>query len=179
MPALYMDSEAVVLCVKVGCCGLALLEIYRYECFKCKRGDGGLGEVFKGFKDEKDSKGGGGYEVFLSHISLLFATVATVRRDGGREKYIGIVLVCVCDSMSAVVGSLYGRYKIPGNLSPRTLEGFTAFLLTAYVWVRFGMRGGKMEEMDLLGIYIVSAMEAGTEGIDNIILPVLGAVIWV
>ena len=27
MPALYMDSEAVVLCVKVGCCGLALLEV--------------------------------------------------------------------------------------------------------------------------------------------------------
>ncbi|GMI17634.1 hypothetical protein TrLO_g4455 [Triparma laevis f. longispina] len=105
------------------------------------------------------------------------STIITVKRESsGFGKYVGLILVCVSDSMGAVVGRSVGKIRIPGNISPRTLEGFTAFFAVTMFSVWLGK--GEVVTMDVLGVAVVSGIEAGTEGIDNIILPILGGIIW-
>lgn len=99
----------------------------------------------------------------LGLISVLFSL---------KEALAGALLVCLCDSLAAVVGMKFGRKNI--FLTKKTYLGSLTFLMTALIvltpWL--GIKSA-------LSIAVLSALiEAfSIEGIDNLLLPIVGALL--
>lgn len=87
---------------------------------------------------------------------------------------IGVLVLGVGDAMGAVIGSQYGR--LPWGAS-RTIEGSFAMLLSMLVvcWVADGIE--TMLEC-FPALLVTTLLEAFTVQIDNLVLPLAGAAVW-
>lgn len=84
----------------------------------------------------------------------------------------GALLVCLCDAVAAVVGMKFGRHKI--ILLKKTYLGTLAFFITAWLSLTplLGWQGA------LTTAAVSTLIEAlSIEGIDNLLLPILGGFI--
>lgn len=108
-------------------------------------------------------------------------------RDGCRYyavKYVGFWAVGIADSVSAIVGSTYGRTFWWLNASKRTLEGSCVALLLTIVFIllfhylffqSFDLYEMAIATLCMLGLTVV---EAYTVEDDNLILPIYGCILY-
>ena len=184
LPTLTDELRPVaILCALVGTCIFLVLEIVRWEMVKDNRRDI-LGEYWAEWLDDKDRKGGG-YQVVISPVTLLVSPIipslVSPTSTNTVVKYIGLVAICVGDTLAASVGVKYGRHRIPFNGgSRRTLEGSLGCFLSVLgsVAIIRTLEGEGVGMRDVLGSGIIAGVEAGTSCIDNIVLPLVGGIAW-
>jgi Dolichol kinase len=89
-----------------------------------------------------------------------------------KAAFSGALLACLCDAIAALVGMQFGRKRI--FLTKKTYLGTLAFFLTATLSLLFILPWHGA----LLTALAASAIEAfSIEGIDNLLLPILGGML--
>jgi len=183
LPTLTPSNLPVaILSTLVGTCVFLLLEILRYELVAEGRRDF-VGEYWENWIDDKD-RGGGGYQVVISPITLLLSPILPSLVTPERSctmRYIGLIVICIGDTMAAAVGVKFGKHKIPFNgTSKRTVEGTLACFISVLLSVSLIRicEGGSITVKDVTAAGIVAGVEAGTTCIDNVVLPVVAAIAW-
>ena len=98
---------------------------------------------FETFKDEKDQDG-----LIMSHFYLLIGTLWPIlqnydvytfhgiHRDSPEFKrnFIGLILICISDSMAAIIGKKFGKVKVYGG---KSLAGSQTFFLSGVIMFAF------------------------------------------
>lgn len=90
---------------------------------------------------------------------------------------VGILTLAIADSLAALVGSTWGRHKIPVMDRRRSFEGSAAFIAaTAFILLWFG---APMGVPLLIGLFLLAIMEALLPwGIDNLTIPVASGTLY-
>lgn len=102
-----------------------------------------LVNFFEAFKDEKDQDG-----LIMSHFYLLIGTLWPILQNYDiytahgihtdspefKRNFIGIILICISDSMAAIVGKKFGKVKIYAG---KSLAGSQAFFLSGVIMFAF------------------------------------------
>ena len=182
---------------------LVILELLR--CVAATLVGAAVAEFMGSFLDGRDT----GYAI-LTHIYLLVGCALPIWLEGaegaaaaaaptagrgldgpsGEQRRvlmtpaIGILALCVVDSLAAVVGSTLGRCRWPG--SRKTVEGTAAAVLglvaVAAAWDAMDparsfvqKRGGALTlVLNVLAAVLLCVLEAATAQIDNLVLPLFG-----
>lgn len=80
----------------------------------------------------------------------------------------GVISVGIGDSAASIIGSKFGKMHWPG--SPKTLEGTLAFILSQVIVASI------LDALSLgvvIAVVIVGLVEARTDQVDNLVLPIL------
>ena len=131
------------------------------------------------------------YQVIISHVTLLAAPILPLLHiypspcssAPAISRYIGLIVIGVGDSMGAICGVTFGRRRIPFNgSSKRTIVGSTAcFVSILFCAAAVNFASGEsftISNKDVLASLIVTGIEAGTDSIDNLALPMVAALAW-
>ena len=168
---------------------LVILELLR--CVAATLVGAAVAEFMGSFLDGRDT----GYAI-LTHIYLLVGCALPIWLEGAEggpsdeqrrvlmTPAIGILALCVVDSLAAVVGSTLGRRRWPG--SRKTVEGTAAAVVglvaVAAAWDAVDparsflqKRGGAPTlALNVLAAVLLCVLEAATAQIDNLVLPLFG-----
>ena len=130
------------------------------------------------FVDEKDSSS----KLILSHIYLLIGFSYPLWVSNFKEFNIaqmsGLITVGIGDSFASLIGSRYGKHKIPG-CNKKSLEGSFALLFSQIfiflILYYLNLFSSDLKNIVLISICAVSTsiIEAITIDNDNIILPII------
>ncbi|VDO57048.1 unnamed protein product [Haemonchus placei] len=149
---LFFDRDFIWLSGWLMICIFVIIEVLRF--FEVPPWKEQLNNFLLVFKDEQDSA------VLLTPIFLLF----------------GVAAVGVGDSAAAIIGSKFGITKWPRR--KKTVEGSLAMTVAIAMFLTMARPFCVFHASSCLLIVFVSlvlaAIEAFTENVDNIILPVVG-----
>jgi dolichol kinase len=174
---LYYDRSLLFLCSYGMLIVLVLAETIRYQKI------GWLGERIQDlqalFIDEKDLRS----ELVLSHVYLLIGfSVPIWISDFGQfnlAQLSGLLTVGVGDSFASLIGSRYGRHRLPGS-SKKSLEGSLG-LVFSMLLVLLALAGlGFFDPFRLKSVLLVLGLlgftaftEAYTNDNDNLVLSIV------
>ncbi|KJH48142.1 phosphatidate cytidylyltransferase [Dictyocaulus viviparus] len=173
LSGLYCDKDFVWLSGWLMICLFVIVEVLRF--FKVPPWEKTLNRSLLAFKDEQDSA------VLLTPIFLLlgvFLPLFLSPSDTSPHLYhlAGVAAVGVGDSVAAIVGSKWGRTRWPGK--KKTVEGSTAMALAVLMFLLLARPFCSSPRPSCTRIavvsFVLSAVEALTTNIDNIILPTIG-----
>ncbi|GAA6051494.1 hypothetical protein JCM3770_004561 [Rhodotorula araucariae] len=124
---------------------------------------------FSEFVDSKDSG-----PVILSHFYLLTGCAGGLWLEGrGINRYTGVLVLGVGDSLASIVGKLAGRTRWPGTT--KTLEGTAAFISSVVLCAWLLRLLGVVEPFSLpryvLGVTLSALLEAASAQNDNLVIP--------
>ncbi|BGP46622.1 dolichol kinase [Rhodotorula kratochvilovae] len=124
------------------------------------------------FSEFVDSKDGG--PVILSHFYLLTGCAGGLWLEGrGINRYTGVLVLGIGDSLASIVGKLAGRTRWPGT--SKTLEGTAAFIssvvLCAWLLRLFGVVEPFSLPRYILGVTLSALLEAASAQNDNLVIP--------
>ena len=142
-----------------------------------------VNQFYAAFLDEKDFRGG---NFVVTHISLILGcalpcwTFSLIQCVGLGDKYdfgvllrmLGVLSIGVGDSFGALVGLTFGRCRWPG--SNRTIEGTLALACSMLVSMYFFTNN--VDQSLIIITVLVALLEAATDQVDNLVLPVVGIV---
>ena len=163
----HIDSELLLLSSVVILAVQVLLEYIR--AFQIGPIATYLDQAFEIFIDEKDSG-----KLILTNIYLLAGASLPLWLSPDLSQInslillSGVISIGIGDSAASIVGSKYGQIKLPG--SSKTLEGTLASILaqTVFIYFCYNLSLGL-----LLSVSLVSFVEALTNQVDNIVLPLI------
>ena len=167
VPGVYIDCELLFLSSVVILAVQVLIEYIR--AFQIGPVATHLDQAFAIFLDEKDSG-----KLILTNIYLLAGAslplwlTPDLSQTNSLILLSGVISIGIGDSAASIVGSKYGRIKFPG--SAKTLEGTLASILAQTVFIHFCYN---LSLGLILSICLVSFMEALTNQVDNIVLPLV------
>ena len=152
-----VDASLTRLGAAVALCGMIFGEMCR------ESGSGSLQEVMQKYAgklvDERDEGA-----IVVTHIYLLMACAGPMW-IGGSDAFEsgGVSMVCVLDSVAAIVGRKWGSWKWGRR---RSVQGSLAGWLAACVWM-----GGGGGWRSVVACGVAAILEAWTDQIDNLVLP--------
>lgn len=181
IPGLIYDRKllhvAAVVCLVV----FILLEYIRY--FTIKPFGHLLRQLLSLFLDERDSG-----PLILSHIYLLLgmsisvwlfprscAPKGTLSGAGALAPYSGVLSVGIGDSVASICGSTMGEIKWPGT--KKTFEGTMTSIFAQIITIAIILIFDSTVDLNasyswiLVSVSLVSALEAYTTQVDNLLLP--------
>ncbi|BGP14302.1 dolichol kinase [Rhodosporidiobolus nylandii] len=125
---------------------------------------------FSEFVDQKDAG-----PVILSHFYLLTGCAGGLWLEGsGINRFTGVLVLGVGDSMASIVGKLFGRTRWPGT--PKTVEGTGAFILSVVLCAWFFRLIGIVEPFSLTRYFfattLAALLEASSAQNDNLVIPI-------
>ncbi|GAA5821323.1 hypothetical protein JCM10212_006779 [Sporobolomyces blumeae] len=131
---------------------------------------GPLHIFFTEFIDSKDSG-----PVILSHFYLLTGCAGGLWLEGkGINRFTGVLVLGIGDSLASIIGKLFGRTRWPGT--SKTVEGTAAFIVSIMVsaWV---LRVVHLVPSFSLGRYLLAVtlsalFEAASSQNDNLVIPI-------
>jgi len=167
VPGVYIDCQLLFLSSVVILALQVLLEYIR--AFQIGHLAAYLNQAFEIYLDEKDSG-----KLILTNIYLLVGASLPLwlAPDLSQTNLLilmsGVISIGIGDSAASIVGSKYGRIKFPG--SAKTLEGTLASILAQviFIYISYYLSPGV-----LLSVCLVSFIEAFTNQVDNIVLPLI------
>ena len=202
LPVSLFSVDLMALSYAIACALLLLIEAVRYpiasvDSFEhktsIKKDDtmsyphikAVVNSFYAAFLDQKDK--GGAFVV--THTCLILGcaipcwTYSFMTKFGLGENddyfillcVIGIIVVGVGDSFGAIIGSKYGRTKWPN--SDRSVEGSLAMFLSMMSVVNILIKGYSTVRVTLV-FALLTFLEAATVGIDNFVLPMAGASLY-
>jgi len=138
-----------------------------------------LQELQELFIDEKDQSS----KLVLSHIYLLIGFSVPIWISDYDQfnlgQLSGVITVGIGDSFASLIGSRYGRHKLPG-LSKKSLEGSIGLVVSILVALMalgglglFDLYATRNVFLILALVGITSFTEAYTNDNDNLILPLI------
>ena len=127
-----------------------------------------LRSFFRLFEREKDMKKlpGGGLIFFLLGAFLSRSLFS------GFESAVGILILAVSDAAATVIGTNFGKSKLPWN-KRKTFEGSISFFFTSF----FIFYPFISPRFSLLGALILAFLESSDFLDDNFLIPVIAALI--
>ncbi|GAA5976645.1 hypothetical protein JCM11641_005650 [Rhodosporidiobolus odoratus] len=125
------------------------------------------------FSEFIDSKDAG--PVILSHFYLLTGCAGGLWLEGsGINRFTGVLVLGVGDSMASIVGKLFGRTRWP--YTPKTIEGTAAFIFSVVICAWFFRLIGIVEHFSLpryfLATLLAGLFEACSQQNDNLVIPI-------
>ncbi|GAA6044123.1 hypothetical protein JCM8097_004718 [Rhodosporidiobolus ruineniae] len=125
---------------------------------------------FTEFVDNKDAG-----PVILSHFYLLTGCAGGLWLEGKAiNRFTGVLVLGVGDSMASIFGKLLGRHRWPGT--HKTVEGTAAFVLSvgfcAWVLRLVGIGGSFSLPRYLLATSLAGLLEAASAQNDNLVIPI-------
>ncbi|ESO07423.1 hypothetical protein HELRODRAFT_76716 [Helobdella robusta] len=174
LPGLYFNKQ--LLCLASVCALVLFLVVEAARILRVPPFYQPIGRLYRDFLDSRDSG-----LVVLTHIYLLIGCSGPLWTSIGQPDLndlfplAGIISVGVGDTMASFVGSKYGRLK--WKYSDKSVEGTVAcacsqlifiFLLNKFGIISLvGVANGKI----VAAVVLTSLLEAFTDQIDNLILP--------
>ncbi|GJN87315.1 hypothetical protein Rhopal_000263-T1 [Rhodotorula paludigena] len=124
---------------------------------------------FSEFVDEKDSG-----PVILSHFYLLTGCAGGLWLEGkGINRFTGVLVLGIGDSLASIVGKLAGRTRWPGTT--KTLEGTAAFVASVALCAWLLRLVGLVEPFSLpkylVAVSLAGLLEAASAQNDNLVIP--------
>ena len=180
-PAILLQPDLLRHCLAIAIVLFALLELIR--CFRLPPLAEHLDAFLSTFIDSRDSG-----TLILTHIYLLFGcglpvwlapaatttTTSNTSEPPRRRSHAGVLVLGVGDAFASLVGVHFGRHKWPQ--SKKTFEGTAAAIVSMMALLALLLRHHEVNGVAwgwLLGCTMVAcALEALTEQIDNLFLPV-------
>jgi len=104
---------------------------------------------------------------FMGAITFCIGALLAVVLFSQQVAMLAIIILAVGDSVSTLIGKLYGRHKLPYNKG-KSWEGSTAFLISTLIIFMFALDPIKAVEMALLMTVVESLPKLN----DNITIPV-------
>ena len=170
LPCTIYAPDMMALSNAVACCFLIVLETLRLTYFRT----GPLNDFICYFLDAKETPN----NLVLTHLYLITGCALGVWVGAGSNgvvnrnvAIIGILTVGVGDCFAAIVGIKFGRTPWPNNPS-RTVEGSICCFISMLLVGR--MAGCSIEPDHLLMLLMVTLLEANTNNVDNLVLPIAG-----
>ncbi|GAA6024759.1 hypothetical protein JCM10207_008888 [Rhodosporidiobolus poonsookiae] len=125
---------------------------------------------FTEFVDAKDAG-----PVVVSHFYLLTGCAGGLWLEGkGINRFTGVLVLGIGDSMASIIGKLLGRHRWPGT--PKTVEGTLALILSVVGSAWFFRLIGIVEHFSvpryLLATTLAALLEAASAQNDNLVLPI-------
>ncbi|GAA5891239.1 hypothetical protein JCM6882_004632 [Rhodosporidiobolus microsporus] len=125
---------------------------------------------FTEFVDNKDSG-----PVILSHFYLLTGCAGGLWLEGsGINRFTGVLVLGIGDSLASIVGKLFGRTRWPGT--SKTVEGTLAFIVSVVFSAWFFRLIGIVESFSLpryvLATTLAGLLEASSAQNDNLVIPI-------
>ncbi|TNY21389.1 dolichol kinase [Rhodotorula diobovata] len=167
VPGIAVDPAFTSLAFSVAFSLFTFAEYARY--FALYPIGGPLHIFFSEFVDSKD-----GGPVILSHFYLLTGCAGGLWLEGrGINRYTGVLVLGVGDSLASIVGKLVGRTRWPGTT--KTLEGTAAFVSSVVLCAWLLRLVGVVEPFSLpryiLGVTLAALLEAASAQNDNLVIP--------
>lgn len=173
----YYDRNLLFLCSYGMLIVLVLCEIIRYH--KIGVLSGYIEDISSVFIDEKDSKS----KLVLSHIYLLvglsFPLWISNFEIFNLGQLSGLITVGVGDSFASLIGSRFGKHKLPGS-KKKSLEGSLGLIFSELFVLLVLAELGLFDPFNLSNIastscflLITAFVEAYTNDNDNLILPIV------
>uniref|UniRef100_A0A7I4Y8R3 dolichol kinase n=1 Tax=Haemonchus contortus TaxID=6289 RepID=A0A7I4Y8R3_HAECO len=170
---LFFDRDFIWLSGWLMICIFVIIEVFRF--FKVPPWKEQLNDFLLVFKDEQDSA------VLLTPIFLLFGVFLPLflspnSKSPNLYHLAGVAAVGVGDSVAAIIGSKFGITRWPRR--KKTVEGSLAMTVAIAMFLTMARPFCVFHASSCLLIVFVSlvlaAIEAFTENVDNIILPIVG-----
>ncbi|GAA5892804.1 hypothetical protein JCM5296_006011 [Sporobolomyces johnsonii] len=125
---------------------------------------------FSEFVDSKDSG-----PVILSHFYLLTGCAGGLWLEGtGINRFTGVLVLGIGDSLASIVGKLVGRVRWPGT--SKTVEGTGAFIVSIVFCAWLLRLVGLVEPFSMaryvLAVTLSALLEAASAQNDNLIIPI-------
>jgi len=115
--------------------------------------------------------------VILDHFSLLLGVAVPAWLSADRRslaQWAGVLTLGVGDSFASIIGSTFGRTRVFGDKTYKTLEGSIAFAASTYVAAR--VVDADVSATRLAVACVVTALcELSIEGTDNLAIPLIFA----
>lgn len=163
---LAVDAALTRFASAVALAGLLLMEVARAGRSAHMRE--AVTAVTGGLVDERDEG-----HVIVTHLYLLVGCAWPSWRGGNAFSGSGLATVCAMDGAAAAAGTRWGRVKWPGGR--RTVEGSLVGVMCGMI---VGLLCGGRWIMVGMGAIAGGGLEAFTEQIDNLVLPMAyGAVV--
>ncbi|GAA5929602.1 dolichol kinase [Sporobolomyces koalae] len=168
VPGIAIDPPFTSLAFSVA---FALFTFAEYARFFAVYPIGGPLHIF--FTEFIDSKDGG--PVILSHFYLLTGCAGGLWLEGkGINRFTGVLVLGIGDSLASIVGKLTGCVRWPGT--SKTVEGTAAFVLSIMVSACFLRLAGLVEPFSLgryfLAVVLSALYEAASAQNDNLVIPI-------
>ncbi|GAA5872782.1 hypothetical protein JCM16303_006830 [Sporobolomyces ruberrimus] len=168
VPGIAIDPAFTSLAFSVA---FALFTFAEYARFFALYPIGGPLHIF--FTEFIDSKDGG--PVILSHFYLLTGCAGGLWLEGrGINRFTGVLVLGIGDSLASIVGKLVGRVRWPGT--NKTVEGTAAFVVSIMLgaWL---LRLVGLVPYFSLGRYFIAVLlsalfEAASSQNDNLVIPI-------
>ncbi|GAA5996299.1 hypothetical protein JCM5350_006504 [Sporobolomyces pararoseus] len=168
VPGIAIDPAFTSLAFSVA---FALFTFAEYARFFALYPIGGPLHIF--FTEFIDSKDSG--PVILSHFYLLTGCGGGVWLEGrGINRFTGVLVLGIGDSLASIVGKLVGRVRWPGT--SKTVEGTAAFVVSIMFGAWLLRLVGLVPSFSLgryfLAVLLSSLFEAASSQNDNLVIPI-------
>ncbi|GAA6007175.1 hypothetical protein JCM11491_003031 [Sporobolomyces phaffii] len=168
VPGIAIDPAFTSLAFSVA---FALFTFAEYARFFALYPIGGPLHIF--FTEFIDSKDGG--PVILSHFYLLTGCAGGLWLEGrGINRFTGVLVLGIGDSLASIVGKLVGRVRWPGT--QKTVEGTAAFVVSIMTGAWLLRLVGLVPPFSLgryfLAVVLSALFEAASSQNDNLVIPI-------
>lgn len=173
LSGLFFDRDFIWLSGWLVICMFVIIEVIRFH--QVPPWNEPLNNFLLAFKDGQDA------DILLTPIYLLFGVFLPLFLSPNDESphlyhLVGVAAVGVGDSFAAIIGLNYGKTKWPRT--NKTVEGSLAMFSAIVIFLMASQPFCSAPSPSCVVIFfvslILSVVEAITENIDNILLPIVG-----